>query len=371
MKSYRVIGLMTGSSLDGVDVAYCVLEENNGAWTYKIEVADCIPFSKQWKQMLQGLVMQNAVNYLKAETAFGKYLGEVVRDFMNAHSLEGKVDFVSSHGQTIFHQPENNMTSQIGDGAAISAACGLPVVCNFRTHDVALGGQGTPIAPIADLKFFTDYQFCLNLGGISNISVKTGGDKIIGYDISGCNTVLNLLAQEMGVEYDKNGEISQTGNVHQQLLEELNKQWFYEKPYPKSLGGGWVTKVFMPFFKKYKLPVQDKLRTAVEHIAVQIGKDLARIMQTEKMDAAVPYKMLVTGGGAFNQFLMERIAYYSPVEIHVPDRNIVKFKESLLIALMGCLRVRNEVNVLKSVTGAREDSCGGEVFASVKNKLEV
>ena len=364
-----MIGLMTGSSLDGVDVAYCTLEENKGQWSFKIEAADCIPYQPKWRQRLQSMVLENAIGYLKTETAFGHYLGEVVRDFVAAHQLEGKVDFVASHGQTIFHQPENQMTSQIGDGASIAVESGLPVICNFRTHDVALHGQGTPIAPIGDVKFFGDYQFCLNLGGIANISGKPGGERVIGFDICGCNSVLNSLASEIGVEYDKNGEIAKTGNVQQPLLDELNKQWYYEKTYPKSLGGGWVTKVFMPMFRKHRYGVEDKLRTAVEHIAIQIGKDISSVLQREQLDPNGHYKMLVTGGGAFNQFLMERIAYYSPVEIHVPDRNIVKFKEALIIALMGCLRLRGEVNVLRSVTGAREDSIGGQVYLSARTPL--
>jgi anhydro-N-acetylmuramic acid kinase len=369
MKTYNVIGMMSGSSLDGIDIAYIHLTENEGSWNYNIEIAECIPFPQKWRLRLQSLVLQNAVTYLKTDTYFGHFLGDLVRKFVEEHSLAGKVDFVASHGQTIFHQPENQMTSQIGDGAAISSECGLPVICNFRTLDIALGGQGTPVAPIADKLLFSNFRYCLNLGGIANLSAKLDDGRLIGFDNCGANMVLNALAGELDLDFDKDGDTARTGKIHDELLTELNAQWYYEKPYPKSLGGGWVTKVFLPLFRKYRIPTEDKLRTAVEHIAIQVAKDVNVVIEKENITKDPQDQMLITGGGAFNKLLIERIATLASIQVVVPDATTIKFKESLLMALMGCLRLRQEVNVLSSVTGAKEDSIGGEVFLSTHRPL--
>lgn len=370
MKTYRVIGLMSGSSLDGVDVALCRIEEDGGRWRYEIEKAECIPYPPKWRLRLQSLVLQNAVTYLKTDTFYGHYLGEVIRKFIQDNQLEARVDFIASHGQTVFHQPENQMTSQIGDGASICMETGYPVICNFRTTDVALGGQGTPMAPIADILLFADFKFCLNLGGIANLSCKLD-NKIIGFDNCGVNMVLNALAGEIDLEMDKDGAIARSGMVNPELMNELNAQWYYEKPYPKSIGGGWVTKIFLPTFRKYRIPVEDKLRTATEHIAMQIARDVKNVYANEYLNKDDSHSMLVTGGGAFNRFLLERINYHSPIPIVVPDPMTIKFKESLLTALMGVLRYRGEVNMLASVTGATADSCGGEVYLSTVHKMPV
>lgn len=360
---------MTGSSLDGIDLAYCHLEENQGKWNYKIEIAECVPMAPKWKQRIQGLVLQNAVTYLKTDAHFGHYLGETVEKFVADHQLEGKVDFVSSHGQTVFHQPENHMTSQIGDGAAISAKCGLPVICNFRTQDVSLGGQGTPIAPIADKLFFGDFKFCLNIGGIANLSFKTSDGGIIGFDSCGANLVLNSIANELNLEFDEDGNLARNGQVNQELLTELNSQWYFEKAFPKSIGGGWVTKIFLPLFRKHHISVEDKMRTAIEHIVMQISKDVKAIYQHQNLESDPSDTMLVTGGGAFNKMLMESLSEYSPVQLVIPDTTTIKFKEALIMALMGALRVSNQVNVLASVTGAKADSIGGEIHQSTKKIL--
>jgi anhydro-N-acetylmuramic acid kinase len=192
---------------------------------------------------------------------------------------------------------------------------------------------------------------------------------MIGFDICGANMVLNALASEIDLEFDKDGSIARSGNVNHDLLNELNAQWYYEKPYPKSIGGGWVTKIFLPVFKKYRMQVEDKLRTATEHIALQIAKDIKNIYTTEVLTKDESHSMLVSGGGAFNKFLLERINYHSSVPLVVPDPATIKFKEALLISLMGALRQRNEVNVLSSVTGASADSVGGEIYQSAQKKL--
>lgn len=368
MNTYNVIGLMSGSSLDGLDIAYCRFEEDNGNWSYKIIEAECIPYQPKWKLRLENLVMQNAITYLKTHTFFGHYLGELVREFMIKHQLKGKVDFIASHGQTIFHQPENHLTSQIGDGAALAAVTKVPVICDFRTMDVALGGQGAPIVPIGEKLLFPGYTFYLNIGGIANISAKITEDKYVAFDICTANTALNHLAAERELDLDKDGEMARSGNIDKELLDELNNNWYFQKEYPKSLSGGWITKVVFPILKRFRSSTEDKLRTVCEHIAMQVTKDIKLICNTEGIPKDSKYKMLVTGGGGFNTFLMERIKALAPIQIIVPDDETVKFKEAIIIGLMGVLRIRKEINVLSSVTGAKEDNIGGVIYQTPERK---
>jgi anhydro-N-acetylmuramic acid kinase len=225
-----------------------------------------------------------------------------------------------------------------------------------------MGGQGGPLVPIGDMLFFGDYKMCLNIGGIANISCKIPDGKIIAYDVVPANLVLNELALKLKVPFDKDGEIARSGTLNEELLNALNDNWYYKKEYPKTIGGGFVSKVVIPTLYRFRLPWQDKLRTVVEHIALQLSKDLMVINNKSNAGLSVNDKMLVTGGGAYNTFLIERIKQFSPVQIMVPDEDTVKFKEALIIGLLGVLRIRNEVNVLSVVTGAAADNIGGEIY---------
>ncbi|MBI1194063.1 MAG: anhydro-N-acetylmuramic acid kinase [Bacteroidetes bacterium] len=364
MTTYRVLGLMSGSSMDGLDIAYCILSvDEEGNWSYKIEKAECLEYPRKWHLRLANLTMQNAITYIKTHTYFGHYTGELVNAFLAKHGLEGQVDFIASHGQTIFHQPENKLTSQIGDGAAIAAVTNLPVVSNFRTTDVALGGQGAPIVPIGDMLLFPAFRFCLNLGGIANLTVNLGGGKMAGYDLAAANLVLNKLVEPLGVDFDNGGANARAGHVDTRLLEELDRSWYYKKEPPKTLGGGWVRKVLMPTFRHYRISTEDKLRTYVEHLVGQIHRDIAQCCEDYQLGDPADQKVLVTGGGVFNDFLLERLKDTADAEIIVPDETLIKFKEALIMGLIGCLRWRNETNILSSVTGATRDSIGGEIYA--------
>lgn len=354
--------------MDGLDIAYCHITEDNGKWSYKILNAETVPYPPKWKLRLEQLVMQNAVTYIKTHAFLGHFFGAEVKAFIERHRLDGQIDFIASHGQTIFHQPENRFTSQIGDGAAIAAVTGYPVICDFRTVDVALGGQGTPITPIADKLFFPEYKCLMNLGGISNITCHAN-NKYIAFDISPVNLILNRLAKNAGQEYDKDGLLAAAGNVNATLLEELNGSWYYEKEYPKSMGGGWVSKVMLPVVSRHQISTQDKLRTLCEHIAVQIARSMQQIIDKESVNISKADRMLVTGGGALNKFLMERISAKAPITVVVPDAETVNFKEALMIGLMGALRLRNETNCMNSVTGAERDNIGGAIYQGVKSKV--
>lgn len=353
---------MSGSSLDGLDIAYCRFDGENDNWDYKLIDSVCIPFPNKWKLRLSNLVMQNAITYLKTHAYFGHYIGSLVADYITNNKLQKQLDFIAWHGQTIFHQPDNKLTSQIGDGAAIAAITGFPVICDFRTTDVALGGQGAPVAPIADLILFQNYSHFLNLGGIANISFIKDSEHIIAYDTCGCNLILNKLAEAENLPFDKDGNLGRAGVVNKDLLDEINASWYFEKAYPKSLSGGWVSKVILPVFSRYNISTTDKISTACEHIAYQIGREVDEIYRRENIEVGATHKMLITGGGALNSFLVSRIKENTRVPIELPDPDIINYKEAILMALMGVLRIHNHDNCLSSVTGALRNSIGGAIY---------
>lgn len=363
MQSYRAIGLMSGSSLDGLDIVCCDFTNDAGRWSFNILASEVIPYPDEWLQELRRLPVASAKTFWEAHTALGSFFGEQVKHFIPRHKLKD-VQLVASHGHTIFHFPEKHFTTQIGDGSAIAAKAGLPVVCDFRSADIAHGGQGTPIVPIGDLLLFADYKLCLNLGGIANISCKLPGKQkpIVAFDICPANQVLNSIAARLGHEYDNEGRSAGKGKINENLLTALNQLAYYQLPYPKSLDNSYSKENVLPLLEKFEASPQDKLRTFCEHIAVQIDAHIKVIGQTEHIQIQGNEKMLVTGGGAFNKFLIERLKAITGLDVQVPGEQLVKFKEAIVIALMGVLRQRSEINVLKSVTGASRDTTGGAVY---------
>jgi anhydro-N-acetylmuramic acid kinase len=350
MQTYKVIGVMSGTSLDGVDLAYCHFVYENAKWNFEIKASKTISYSTEWKEKLSTLHQKDALTFAATHSEYGRFLGELVKDFAKGFD----VDFVSSHGHTIFHQPEKRLTSQIGEGAALSAACGFHVVCDFRTTDVAFGGQGAPLVPIGDKLLFADYTFCLNLGGIANISFDKAGVRIA-YDISPVNIILNELASQKGIAFDRDGEMASKGDMNKNLLNQLNELAYYSKSFPKSLGREHIDKDYFPLINSLSLSIEDKLCTFCEHIAIQIAKALMNA-------SSVNSNMLITGGGAFNSYLIERIRFYCETQIILSDKNIIEFKEALIFAFLGVLRWRGENNCLESVTGAQKDSSGGAIY---------
>ena len=341
-----IIGLMSGTSLDGIDIALCEME---GA-SYRIIDAVTVPYSDLWHRRLASLEEASAWEFVEAHIELGHLFGQEINRFLRGNNHH--VDAVASHGHTIFHQPDVGVTAQIGDGDAIAAETGLPVVSNFRTLDVALGGQGAPLVPIGDELLFGNYDACLNLGGIANISYRAGG-KRVAYDICPCNMALNRLASRLGLPYDPEGSHARRGRCHGPLLEALGGIGYYAAPPPKSLGKEWLVSEYWPLVEAAPVPVEDLLCTVVSHTADQI----ARVLNRQRVAT-----LLVSGGGAFNRFLLEKIGEYAPgVEITVPDALIVNYKEALVFAMLGYLRLTGRVNTLASVTGARCDSVGGTV----------
>lgn len=353
MNKYRVIGVMSGSSMDGVDIAYCEFELVNTTWEYKIVAAQTIPYDEKWRVRLSQLYKQPIEIYPKTDAFYGRYLGQLVKKFVQEHKLT--VDFVASHGHTIFHQPEQGFTAQIGCGAGLNAESGLPVVANFRNIDVMLGGQGAPLVPIGDKFLFTEYDACLNLGGISNISFENV-QGITAFDISPCNIVLNRVARWLKLPFDDGGKIAASAEVDPELLAELNELTFYQKKGAKSLGREWINSSFWPVVKNYlDTSEPEKMATLVEHIATQI----ATVLNDYNIQ-----KILVTGGGAFNTFLIETLQKKTNCQIVIPEATLVNYKEALIFAFLGILRLRNENNILSSVTGASRDSIGGALYGN-------
>ncbi len=350
MKIYKVVGMMSGTSLDGVDVVYCIFKRSNNKWSYEIVDAENYQYTDYWRQRLENLSTKDAFTFVKTNVEYGHFLGRLAKDFISKNNI--KPDIIASHGHTIFHQPDKKMTSQIGHGASIAAETGMAVVSDFRSLDLAFGGQGAPLVPIGDKMLFPEFVFCLNLGGFANISYDFN-NKRIAYDICPCNIILNFLADELGYDCDYDGKIAASGNIDGMLLKELNELEYYHNKPPKSLGKEWFIKKFIPIIKRYDIPVKDKLRTVSEHIAIQISY-AAKIYDSKKM--------LVTGGGAFNKFLLQRIMSNTNHQIIIPDDKIINYKEALIFAFLGVLRIRKEVNCLKSVTGAKRDNVGGAVY---------
>ena len=344
-KEYHIIGLMSGTSLDGVDIVKCTFK-NNGNWSYNLNKFKTINYSKYWKERLKNLHTKSSNEISNCDKEYGRLLGEICNQFILQNNL--KVDYISSHGHTIFHQPEKKHTLQIGCGNIIAQTTNITTINNFRELDVSLGGQGAPLVPIGDLHLFSEYKYCLNLGGFANISEKQ--EKIRAFDICPVNIVMNEICQEINILFDRDGKLANKGKVIHSILNELNHLEFYKKNPPKSLGREWVKKNIYPILNKKKYSIEDKLNTFCEHIAYQIGFFLK--------DESV----LVSGGGAYNKYLIKKIKEYSKSKIILPKREIIDFKEAIIFAFLGVLRLENKNNCLKSVTGANTDNCGGDIY---------
>ncbi|MBR5856508.1 MAG: anhydro-N-acetylmuramic acid kinase [Bacteroidales bacterium] len=362
-KELRVIGLMSGTSLDGLDICYVKFryekEGNGGAgkWHYEIIKAEDEEYPQQLKEKLGSAQNMNALDYALLHSDYGIYLGERVKAFMERNNAEPHI--IASHGQTVFHQPSIRFTSQIGSGAGIAAETGVDCVCDFRTTDVALYGQGAPLVPIGDRNLFSDYDYCLNMGGFSNISSESlaedeHGRRVatrVAYDISPVNYVFNHYTRTIGLDYDKDGEIARKGTICEELLERLNNLPFYSQTGPKSLGREWVESDVLPLIDSFGLSMEDRLATFCEHVAVQISRHIKG------------GKVLLTGGGALNKYLVERMQAVAPqCQYFVPDRQTVNFKEALIFAFLGALYVANMPNCMSSVTGAGYNCIGGAMY---------
>ncbi|HEX9980867.1 MAG TPA: anhydro-N-acetylmuramic acid kinase [Flavobacterium sp.] len=350
-ENYNVIGVMSGTSLDGIDLARVAFSFTDGTVGFTIHECETIPYTAEWTDALKNAVGFSDAELIRLNSDYTKLLSEVITAFIQKHHLDN-IDAVCSHGHTVLHQPQKGITLQIGNLPEIAILTRETVVCDFRVGDVQLGGQGAPLVPIGDRILFGGFDYCLNLGGFSNISFEQDASRIA-FDISPVNTVLNFYADMLGYDYDEDGKLARGGELNVALLDDLNMLDYYRKPFPKSLGIEFVRDTIFSLMEIYDIPIENILRTFTEHIAQQIS-------------LALPSrngKMLVTGGGAYNTFLIDCLREQLPeMEIIIPEKKILEFKEALIFALLGILKIRNEINVLSSVTGAKHDHSSGKIY---------
>ena len=340
---YKVLGVMSGTSLDGLDLAYVEFDYENSL-SFKIVMAETIAYSEAWKNILKNLVSNSLEELQEIDRKYSVYLASAINDFIKKHHILD-LDAVCSHGHTALHQPEKGLTYQIGNQKELSKLTGKTIVCDFRVQDVKLGGQGAPLVPIGDELLFSDYDYCLNLGGFANVSTRVNSVRIA-YDICPVNIVLNHYVSRLGVDYDNNGSIAASGSVKKELLSDLNALVFYGLKPPKSLGLEWVREVVIPLIDSYSLNIKDILRTFV-------AKEINKSQNTS---------VLVTGGGVYNLSLIDRLNELTSNNIEIPSKNLVEYKEALIFGLLGVLKLRGEYNCLKSVTGAKKDHSSGEIY---------
>ncbi len=345
-QDFFAIGLMSGTSLDGLDICYAKFTRTDLVWNFEILKCETILYTSELENKLRTAIHLFSEELLKLNSDYGFYLGERTQEFIvSNHIIE--LDLIASHGHTVFHQPKNHFTLQIGDGRAIRSKTNQPVIYDFRSQDVILGGNGAPLVPIGDELLFSEYDACLNLGGFSNISLKRNGSRIA-FDIAPVNVILNDLAMKLGKKFDENGDFARMGKVDEMLLNQLNQLEFYSQNPPKSLGVEWVNDHIYPLIRNQK--TEDLLATFTEHSAIQIAKTLN--------DFQIK-KVLITGGGTYNSYLIEKIKAKTKTEIHVPSKEIIEYKEALVFAFMGILRSLDLNNVLSSATGSLHDHSSG------------
>lgn len=347
----RVLGLMSGTSLDGLDLAVAVFWQEGPVWKYSLEACQTRPYPFGWKKKLAEARNLSVADLEKCSVEYARWLAQEVKLFLCSFGGDAP-ELIASHGHTVHHRPHEGITVQIGDGATLFAETGIPVVCNFRQADVDLDGQGAPLVPLGDVLLFSQYQACLNLGGFSNISFGYGGQRIA-FDLCAVNTVLNPLAERLGKPFDKDGLLAKSGSLNSALLRDLNQLEFYRLLPPKSLGVEWVDAEVWPVLNAHCIPERDKLRTYTHHIAEVLSSSFEHHGLRE---------ILVTGGGAYNVFLLSLMREMSAAKITVPDNSLVEFKEALVFAFLGLLRKIGHINVLASVTGAKKDHSSGDIF---------
>lgn len=355
-----VLGLMSGTSFDGLDLCCVSFRKEETGYAYAIISTHTHEYPASFVEQLGQAHLLKESELKQLEDLYDEIVLKAISEFIK--QVTQPVDLISSHGHTVFHQPERGITRQIGNGITYFNKLNTPVVYDFRTYDVALGGQGAPLVPIGDALLFDTYDACLNLGGISNISYTEGG-KRRAFDIGMFNTPLNDLVKQMGLAYDEGGKIAASGTLIPELLDQLNALAFFKREAPKSLGKEWYHQAFFPCISSVEGSIADLIRTVIEHNVDQINRVLAQLVAHKK---GKQLRVLVTGGGAHNTFAVNRLrnTVSEQISIEIPEKQLVNYKEALIFAFMGYLRVRNEINVFSSVTGASKDSCAGTLVTS-------
>jgi len=353
MEKLNILGIMSGSSMDGVDLVLCEIGYEDDRYIYNILKGETYDYDDKWRLRLSKLRTQNAMAYAKTDVFYAHYLASLVEDFKSNTDL--KIDLIASHGHTIFHNPEQKLTAQVGDGSTLAALTEIPVVSDFRRGDVAIGGEGAPLVGIGDEHLFREFDFCLNLGGFANISTHKENERIA-FDIAACNILTNRLARDLELSYDNRGEIASKGAINYDMLNELNNVDFYRIEGPKSLNRDWISKELWPVVKEFRdLPLEDRMKTIVDHIAFQVGKAVEKLSDGNSDGK----RLYVTGGGAFNDTLIDHIKSHTEAEVIVPEEDIVNYKEAVIFAFLGYLRMNNVENTAAAATGASRNLVSG------------
>jgi len=352
---YYAIGGMSGTSLDGVDLCYCRYYKNKKKhWQFELLAAHTFPYPTHLKQTIQQLTQNYTDSHTNLDTQLGAFYAELIQQFIQEHHIT-KIDFVANHGQTVYHNPAEQKTVQIGCGKTIAEQTNITTVNNFRVIDMTLGGQGAPLVPIGDWHFFNEYRFCINLGGICNITIQEPKAVLLAFDVCPCNILLNYYAKQKQLAYDDNGNLARSGQLNEDLLQNLNGIQYYDNQPPKSLDAQQCLQLYIPIIETFNLPTENILHTLCHHYAIQ----LAQVIHHFKKD--VQEQILLSGGGALNGYLCEQIETNTDIVVHVPDEAIINYKEAIIFGLLGVLKLEDEVNCLKVVTGAAKDNVGGEV----------
>jgi anhydro-N-acetylmuramic acid kinase len=351
--SYQIVlGLMSGTSLDGIDLAMCRFHDTTTGVGYTLLAAETIPYPYYMREKLEDVLHLSTENMHELDQELGSYYAAQIKQFIRKHGIQPGL--IASHGHTALHQPDKGITLQIGDGSVMAKETGIMVVSDFRIQDVSKGGQGAPLVPVGDKDLFGEYTFCLNLGGIANVSFDLDGRRVA-CDIVPCNMALNTIASWIRMEYDNRGEVASTGKTDTGLLNRLNSIGYYNQPLPKSLGKEWFLRQFLPEIKNTNLAIEDKLKTVNVHIATQISAFINRFVKPGS-------RILATGGGVYNDYLMNQIRNNCKAGLIIPDEKLVNFKEAIVFAYLGLLKMRNQINVFASVTGARSDTSAGTIY---------
>ena len=348
-KKYSVIGIMSGTSCDGLDITYCDFWKKKNNWFYKLKYCEDIEYEMGLKKKLIKCYKMSGLDLKKLDIELGNFITEKINEFIIKYRIEP--DLISTHGHTVFHDIEEKISHQIGNPFILYERIKIPVIFNFREIDVISGGQGAPLVPFGDIELFNEYDYCVNIGGILNIT-ENNRDNLIAYDVCPANIILNYYSRKIGFDYDKDGKVSNTGNIDSNILNKLNKVRYYKNKGPKSLDIQKIEKLYFPILKKYA--PKNILRTFVDHIGYQLNKSIKKNKS----------KILLTGGGAFNKTLLKSIEKHNHHNHRyiLPDKNLVIFKESIIFGFLGLMRFLNDKNIVRSVTGAKQSSSSGIII---------
>ena len=353
------LGIMSGTSLDGIDICYVEFKKEDDSY-FKIINSKTFKYNSIWLNKLSDVHLKNDLQIKKIDLEYGMLISQKIIEFKNDNNISN-LDFISSHGHTVKHKPPY-YSIQIGNGKVIRDLTNVTTINDFRSQDIRLGGQGAPLVPIGDKYLFGNYDSCLNLGGIANISFGNSGN-IKAFDVCGCNILLNKYSKIYDREFDEFGQLSSRGRVIPELIESLDSISYNQIEGPKSLDKEKLLKDNYKVIDEYlanksdidlKRIGYDVLATIVEHISNEIFSVVSKQNNLKNI--------LITGGGAKNIFLIEQIKRKINCSVIIPDEILVDYKEALIFAFMGKLRLQNKINCLKTVTGSKKDHSSGTIF---------